>query len=278
MEHADRLAEQNIYFWLEWSQRLERAGKIDQALDALTNAFERGRALIGPEGFDEGHIFGIQLQRARFLIRHGRVADGIAERLAALRIPNRGAGSPANLIDLSSFYNTGLKPCWVPGFPFWIELEGLPLKCQTLLGVQFDLRGVVQLLSARLKLLSAEWPEKVAGVPVTQPCLRLHFLHAADQETADGTRIASYVVHYQDGAAAEIPIIYGKDVLAWNHDDDRPGGGPRVAWSGRNASSLSIRLFLTTWQNPRPEARVETIDLVSAMSPAAPFIVAITAE
>jgi hypothetical protein len=55
-----------------------------------------------------------------------------------------------------------------------------------------------------------------------------------------------------------------------------------VAWQGPEASGKTNgplrRLFLTTWTNSAPEADVETIDFVSGVAVAAPFVVAITAD
>ena len=39
-----------------------------------------------------------------------------------------------------------------------------------------------------------------------------------------------------------------------------------------------IPLFLTAWDNPRPDKKVVSIDLISASSRAAPFCVAMTIE
>jgi hypothetical protein len=41
---------------------------------------------------------------------------------------------------------------------------------------------------------------------------------------------------------------------------------------------VHIRLFKTSWVNPFPDEEITSIDYVSAMSDAAPFLIAITAE
>jgi hypothetical protein len=55
-----------------------------------------------------------------------------------------------------------------------------------------------------------------------------------------------------------------------------------VAWTGDNEAAQSqgatLQLFKWTWANPRPEVKLESLDFVSAMTPCAPFIIAITAE
>jgi hypothetical protein len=47
---------------------------------------------------------------------------------------------------------------------------------------------------------------------------------------------------------------------------------------GRNAAKIRVRLFLKTWTNPRPTIPITTIDFISEMTSAAPFLVALTVE
>ena len=72
-------------------------------------------------------------------------------------------------------------------------------------------------------------------------------------------------------------MIYGRDV----HDcvpasnDPSAGESGKVAWTGTNTNH---RVYLSTWENPRPEIEVTTLDFVSAMTRSAPFLIALTAE
>ena len=56
----------------------------------------------------------------------------------------------------------------------------------------------------------------------------------------------------------------------------------RVVWTGSNRfareKGCSLRLYLTTIENPRPQEIVRSLDYVSAMSETAPFLVALTVE
>ena len=56
----------------------------------------------------------------------------------------------------------------------------------------------------------------------------------------------------------------------------------RVAWVGTNATSqryeAKVRLFPSTFENPRPEVEVVAVDFVSRKTPTAPFLVAMTVE
>ena len=109
-------------------------------------------------------------------------------------------------------------------------------------------------------------------------CRRLHFLHAADGPEGPATRIGCYRVHYAGGQQDEIPIIYGKDVLAWVLESRAESSGVVVAWRKDHPNGVTQQLYQSTWQNPRPATEIESLDLVSSLARSAPFVLAITAE
>jgi hypothetical protein len=88
------------------------------------------------------------------------------------------------------------------------------------------------------------------------------------------------VIRYADSQRVEVPIIYGNDLREWCFDYDpvREIRGAVVAWTGRNAGQHPVRLYKATWENPWPEINVVSLDFVSAMTDAAPFLIALTAE
>jgi hypothetical protein len=55
-----------------------------------------------------------------------------------------------------------------------------------------------------------------------------------------------------------------------------------IAWQGANGKSRpqgkTVRVFTTAVANPRPEVEIASLDFVSTMAQAAPFLLAITAE
>ena len=126
------------------------------------------------------------------------------------------------------------------------------------------------------------------GIAVPRRVTTLYILHAAQWCHArigvpEGTTVAKYLVHYADGSEACIPVVCGEDVRDWwSVGGNLPVTRGQVAWTGRNPAAtekgLHIRLFLTAWENPHPEKTVAGIDYVSAMSVAAPFCIAVTAE
>ena len=58
--------------------------------------------------------------------------------------------------------------------------------------------------------------------------------------------------------------------------------GTAMAWTGHNAAvraeGASLRLYRTTWANPRPEVQLREIRYESARTTAAPFVLGLTVE
>jgi hypothetical protein len=188
--------------------------------------------------------------------------------------------APRNLIDLSDYYNAALVQSWHPGMGN-NSLDILPPGLLQLGGTLFDVRGIVQLAGHDLQHTShGAYPPRVMGIPVSQTCHQLHFLHATGWHTRDGILIGSYIVHYADGKEQAVPIVYGEDVRDWNAGGDPSTELKRgtIVWSATNKAPLPVRLFESTWANPYPEKEITTIDYLSTASESAPFLIAITAE
>jgi hypothetical protein len=172
------------------------------------------------------------------------------------------------------------------------NLRELPQGQQTLDGVAFDIgSGCIQLAGTWM----GDVPASTEAIPVARRAARLHFLHAtgwgegaggrADAGyIADGTQIARYVVRYTDGESTEIPVVYGRDLRGWwKFFDDLPDTTAKIAWEGMNGTArewgVSLRLYHSTWENPRKDAEIESIQFESMNdSIAAPFVVGLTAE
>jgi hypothetical protein len=174
----------------------------------------------------------------------------------------------------------------------------LPKGEQTFEGVQFRVGAAMLLLGS--KPLKTERPEAIEGVQVGKAAAKLHLLHgtlygngsvigqegAADDPlyVPDGTRIAEYKVHYEGGATETIPVVYGEDVRDWWFTPASKGvKRGKVAWQGDNplAKGLGsqIRVFLLTWENPKPDKKITRIDFVKGKeTAAAPFWIAASLE
>jgi hypothetical protein len=164
------------------------------------------------------------------------------------------------------------------------NLSSLPQGRQALCGVEFNIGdSQIQLSSVD----RPEWPKEVKGIPVEAPLAKLYILHATqggETGVKDGTTIARYVVRYADTTTEMIPVVYGEDVRDWwNNDRCQAVTRGRVAWVGENADAaqygMTLRLFVTAWENPKPDVRIASIDYVSEVAgEAAPFCIAMTAE
>jgi hypothetical protein len=144
-------------------------------------------------------------------------------------------------------------------------------------GTEFVIgKGVIQVRGSESK----ELPSEVKGIKVGMKFKKLRVLHGTNSDVAEGTRIGSYVIHYDDQSAIETPIQYGVHVKNWwfmGRDTPEVSGGA-VAWTGGDGVSPPVRLYTLTWENPYPNKVVTTIDCKSAGTESAPFVVAMTAE
>jgi hypothetical protein len=164
------------------------------------------------------------------------------------------------------------------------DLSSLPTGVQALAGVEYDVRGIIQLGSQ--SPAAKRFPGRINGIKIHRQCARLHFLHSAAFGSVDdeGARVGGYVLHFATNQMQlEIPIIYGHDVRNWHKmEGEKPAEGLSVAWTGTNVVSAAshnfIRLFTTTWVNVAPSVEIESIDFVSSMGKVAPFLIAISVE
>lgn len=188
-------------------------------------------------------------------------------------------------VDLSRHTNGVLHTSWLPNEDPGNNLATLPTGRQEFGGVIFDVQGLIQLQGQCWVKRRYVLPEKVAGMPVHRSCQRVHILHA-NSGFGDpiGTTVARLVLHYADGGQAELEIQHLVNVLDfWDYKRQYPADTNTViAWSGESPATakrgLGVRLCRTTFENPHPRKRVETIDYVSAMAGSAPFLVALTVE
>jgi WD40 repeat protein len=208
-----------------------------------------------------------------------------------LPIPARDARAGHQQIDLSVTYNATLAETWQPVTELrhvdW-SLAALPRGLQVFGGIQFDLRGLIQLGRAAPDWEWPTYPEQVR-ITVGQKFNRLHVLHGSSYSTSEGATIGTYRLRYADGSEHVLDIVYGRDLAYWVGPADAKlsegeAGQAEVAWTGEDPSRepgkepRSLRLFRRTYQNPHPEIEVARIDFDSAMSKCGPFLVAMTVE
>jgi len=277
LDRAEGLPGASAQLPLASAQLLERGGRHVEALAACDRAIE---GVGADRDLTSGERRLALLTRSRLQARLGNAVAARADRNLAygLDTPSRDPHTPANLIDLRDFYTASLDADWRASRFSRHKLSGLARGRQVLGGVEYDVRGLVQLSSTLLEMRRLHYPQKVQGIQVQQRCGRLHFLHAADSVTGYGDTVAIYTVRWANGREEKIPMRYGIEAMPWDWEPNAANPSAAVAWSGVSPAGLPVWLFRTTWTNPTPEVVVTTIDLESAMTDVAPFIVAITAE
>jgi len=200
-------------------------------------------------------------------------------------IPPRDPATKPNLVDLSDFYNGSLTQGWLPSTRIGKTSDKtlpLPLGRGKFDGVEFDVRGLIQLTGLSMKKNGGVFPEEAKGIKVGSKCKRLHFLQSAvwGQAVEKGTQIGAYVAHYVDGSQQEIRIVRGEDIDDWMVYEVPTQELKRasIAWTGENPAGMNLRVYKTTWENPLPDVEIRAIDYVSKMTDASPFLIAISVE
>ena len=205
-------------------------------------------------------------------------------------IPPRSGQAGAAQLDLTEYYNVALNEVWQPLENFYqgdLSLAALPPGLHTFLTVPFDVRGLIQL---RRGAVDCElFPERVA-IPVSRAFTQVHTLHGTRWE-AEGMTIAALVLHYQDGAQETLPIIFGAHLRHEKAKCDDDGdfindtqpecANGAVAWLGpapKQIGDVQLRLYKSTFPNPRPAVAVDRIEYASMATRSAPFLLALTVE
>jgi hypothetical protein len=197
-------------------------------------------------------------------------------------IPPRDPQAGPDLVDLSDYFNASLDDDWFqhPGH----DLQDVPKGVQTLGGMPFDVRGLIQLAGTEsLRVTGVVLPEAVQGIKVNRKGRRLHFLQACGWHAPQGAQIGQYIIHYAGGQTRTAPILFGRNVTDWwVSPNNKLPTEAQEAWRGSNPSTRHIgshtHLLQYTWENPLPQEEISTIDFVSNLTEAWPFLVAITIE
>jgi hypothetical protein len=198
-------------------------------------------------------------------------------------IPDRDPQTSPYLVDLSDFYTAPLDNDWLVSIS--VNLHNLPKGIQTFAGVQWDVRGIVQLAGTSLlgaSTLSAaekakQYPQSKTGIPIGLKAEKIYFLHASSWSAANLQKVGEYVVHYANGSKQSIPLLYQEALIDWWCSATAKPTNADIAWHGSHAKS-EVSLFKYTWVNPSPQQTIDSIDFVSAMSSASPFMIALTCD
>lgn len=151
-----------------------------------------------------------------------------------------------------------------------VEMEGTPFR---ILPARLDSPAAIMLGGPAVP---TSFPERVDGIEVGLKLTALNFLHGCAYAADNGTKVGEYVVHYEDGKTETAPLIYARNIYAW--DDQSSAMSYGFAWRTRAQDGRLVGVSEMRWKNPRPDVKVVSIDFASEGTEASPFLLALTAE
>ena len=224
-----------------------------------------------------------------------RCCFGVVLLTFTLPAPSGGAAenppSQATCIDLSKHYTAQLTNSLnSPSYVAENNLTTLPKGRQVFSGVTFEVGGLLQLSGKKIQEWGRnEYPESITGIKLGKRCQQLHLLHGAGGVfDPEGVTIAKLVLHYADKSMREIDIKTGVHVRDWWGDPKQKltGKNSVLTWTGTNPALNqyggehpgSLRIYMTTFENPQPGTKIATIDYVSTMRNSSPFLIGLSIE
>ena len=190
---------------------------------------------------------------------------------------------------MTKYYTAALDDDWLVSAG--ANLKRLPKGIQKLDNTRFDIRGIIQLGGLSLYNESdypveeqkIKYPEKVSGIEINQKASKVCFLQASAWGEEKDKEVGQYIIHYEDNSTDTISIRYLDNLRDWwfAEGDEMPKNATQ-AWIGLNdlteKRGMQISLFNFKWGNPHIDKTIKSIDFLSTMTNAAPYLVAITLD
>ncbi|MBQ6341259.1 MAG: hypothetical protein IJI36_19145, partial [Kiritimatiellae bacterium] len=259
---------------------------VDGDKSALEKRYPKGKGVkwIAPLSAAEAFKAG----KARL---ETEISKRVVEKPAFVVDPNK-----CHPIDLRKFVNRRfIDKVAKDGRDGWVDqgakfsLEGTPWGIANCNGVPMDFirydqngyRDCLVMKSTKLVDAPADeqpFPLEVKGIPVDAKAKNIYFLHAIGWGVLGRTETAfTYIVNYEDGTKEELPCRNFHEVWDWFFvatTADMAKSNCHKGW----ANGQNRGLYIWQWQNPHPEKRIKTLDIVSANTQQIPLIVAATVE
>ena len=213
--------------------------------------------------------------------------------------PPRAQNLPSQLIDLSQHYNASMFHFsgWWGGHE-GDDLRTLPEQYDQDENIPFDLRGIIQLNSAKndegktvnefgwVKRTGKAYPDAVKGINIEKQANKVHFLIGllAGNNVEKGKAAAEIIIHYEDSSQQVFPLRAKVDIFDyWINEEEKRKvieslDVEKIGWIGTCARGNGRALTKYSWENPHPDKKISHIDFQGGLAITAPFLVAITIE
>ena len=264
--------------WLVWPVAAERRPLVD---------LRREVALLAPSGMARA-VLALPEQAERDRLREAdpgpppapekRPTFAAARQVHGLPIPARDPAATPLQLDLTAVYNRATDQQTDVASAAMVGYQGLRSGLARLDGIDYDLRGVIE-----LRTRGAAGFDRATGIGVPDVAIAaLHVLVFAPLATpaSPGQDYARVVLHYADGRTARLPLRTGIEVPAMSGNDRNvPVGWVRSDYL-RQIGLTRVQYFSNPrLRNPYPERRIRSLDLEAGRDVLAhPVFLAITVE
>ena len=204
-------------------------------------------------------------------------------RIGEMAVPMRHADASRYLVDLSRDYTSDPEQVRNPFYNVRSQLRPLPVGLQRYDGVDYDLRGMVQLSinRSRNELSDPSSHEQLLCLPLAPvPTAALHLLVQVSTPVPVPARrpLIAVRLHYLDGSSEVLPARSEHELPGFNgRDGDVPMAlatdASLVAFGGADPG-----LSTPTLENPRPERVPRCLDLRPASPINAVLLFAVTQQ
>jgi hypothetical protein len=182
----------------------------------------------------------------------------------------------SRILDLSPYFNFILHDYPPAALPT-NNLSALPKGLQKWDGVTFDVRGVIHLTRGSRNL---PFPSSVGDIVVTQACSKIHLLHGfvfSEPPKGDLSRVA---IRFDGGQEHSVVLSHtGRHAMPGR---ESPSRTDTLVWQAalefKDLKVRTVCLYHTSTLNPHPDVPVANLNFSSAMTEAAPFLLAVTLE
>ena len=187
-------------------------------------------------------------------------------------------------IDLTKYYNVTLTQALHDRNPEGPSLKNLPKGRNKFGGIPFEVSGAIHLYGTGLaNIFPDNYPTNVTDIAIGELAEKVHFLVGAGYNQQPGQRVGSFKINYEDDQSTEVMLIYDQNVRDWWQPF--PGGNTtlHIAWSGLIGPNLQNQpqnglIYQFSWDNPRAQTPIKSIDFSSALNTTAPFLLGVSVE
>lgn len=184
------------------------------------------------------------------------------------------ATRPGIVLDLSPISNVRMWD-WVralPGAKPVATKDKVPTGRLTVGGVTFQMNDPVWMAGSLNP--GGAWPKSTDLDMDGRKMANLHFLWGTTYSAEMRTPVANLTVAYTDGKTEVLEISYGREIFAF--DDMRAGPDTVTVWRGDSPFGEEVALRRWMWNNPRPNVGIQSVQITSLESAAAPVLVSVT--